>query len=63
MTGPLILIVLGVLLLMNNLYPEMYRLSRVWPVIIIVIGIAKVLEALVHRNRSGGEPPSGKESE
>lgn len=63
MTGPLILIVLGVLLLLNNLYPEMYRLSRVWPVIIIVIGIAKVLEALVHRNRSGGEPPPGKESE
>jgi len=63
MTGPLILIVLGALLLLNNLYPEMYRLSRVWPVIIIVIGIAKVLEALVHRHKGDDEPPSGKESE
>ena len=63
MTGPLILIVLGVLLLLNNIYPEVYRLGRVWPVIIIVIGIAKVLEAIVHRSKSGDEPPSGKESE
>lgn len=62
MTGPLILIVLGVLLLLNNLYPEVYRLGRVWPVIIIVIGIAKVLESLVHRYKGGDEPPAGKES-
>jgi hypothetical protein len=64
MTGPLILIVLGVLLLLNNLYPDVYRIGRVWPVIIIVIGIAKVLEAVVHRVKGDGdEPPSGKESE
>ena len=62
MTGPLILIVLGVLLLLNNIYPEVYRFSRVWPVILIVIGIAKVLESLAHRG-GGGTPPSGKESE
>ena len=62
MTGPLILIVLGALLLLNNLYPEVYRLSRVWPVILIVIGISKLCESLMHR-RSGGEPPSGKENE
>jgi hypothetical protein len=62
MTGPLILIVLGALLLLNNLYPDVYRFSRVWPVILIVIGIAKLLEALVHR-RGGDEPPPGKESE
>jgi hypothetical protein len=63
MTGPLILIVLGVLLLLNNLYPETYRIGRVWPVIIIVIGFAKVLEAVMHRVKGGDEPPSGKESE
>jgi hypothetical protein len=67
MTGPLILIVLGALLLLNNLYPEVYRFSRVWPVILIVIGIAKLLESLVNRSRGGpeqgNEPPSGKESE
>ena len=43
MTGPLILIVLGILLLLNNLNPEMYPFRRVWPVILVVIGIAKVL--------------------
>jgi hypothetical protein len=65
MTGPLVLIVLGVLLLLNNLYPEVYRFGRVWPVIFIVIGIAKVLESLAHRAKGGDdEPPSsGKESE
>ena len=63
MTGPLILIVLGALLLLRNLYPDVYPFTRVWPVILIVIGIAKLLEGLVHRSRSGGEPPSGKESE
>lgn len=64
MTGPLILIVLGVLLLLNNLYPDVYRISRVWPVVIIVIGFAKVLEAIVHRSKGDdGQPPSGKESE
>ena len=61
MMGPLILIVLGALLLLNNLYPEVYPFSRVWPVILIVIGIAKVLESIAHRS-GGGEPPSGKES-
>ena len=63
MTGPLILIVLGALLLLRNLYPDVYPFTRVWPVIPIVIGIAKVLEGLVHKTRGGDEPPSGKESE
>jgi hypothetical protein len=58
MTGPLILIVLGVLLLLNNLYPEVYRFSRMWPVILIVIGISKVLEGLV--GRRGARAPSGR---
>jgi hypothetical protein len=31
--------------------------------ILIVIGIAKLLESLVHRSKGGEEPPSGKESE
>jgi hypothetical protein len=59
MTGPLILIVLGVLLLLNNLYPDMYPFRRVWPVILVVIGFAKVLESLLQRG--GKKPPSGKE--
>jgi len=60
MTGPLILIVLGVLLLLNNLYPNQYSIGRVWPVILVVIGFAKVLESIIHR---GGKPPSRKEPE
>ena len=44
MLGPLLLIVLGILFLLNNLYPGMFRFGRMWPVILIVIGLAKVLE-------------------
>jgi hypothetical protein len=43
-TGPLLLIVLGVLFLLNNLYPDQFRFGRMWPVILIVIGITKVFE-------------------
>jgi cell wall-active antibiotic response 4TMS protein YvqF len=62
MTGPLILIVLGILFLLNNLNPDVYPFSRIWPVILVVIGVAKVLESIAHRSR-GNKPPSGKESE
>ena len=44
MLGPLLLIVIGVLFLMNNMYPEVFRFRRMWPVILIVIGLAKVIE-------------------
>lgn len=44
MLGPILLIVLGLLFLLNNLYPEVYRFSRMWPVILIVIGLVKVAE-------------------
>ena len=44
MLGPLLLIVIGVLFLLNNMYPLVFRFSRMWPVILIVIGLAKVIE-------------------
>ena len=44
MLGPLLLIVLGVLFLLNNVYPGVFRFGKMWPVILIVIGLAKVLE-------------------
>ena len=44
MTGPLLLIVIGVLFLLNNLFPDQFRFGRMWPVILIVIGITKVIE-------------------
>ena len=44
MLGPLLLIVLGVLFLLNNVYPGVFRFGKMWPVILIVIGLAKVFE-------------------
>lgn len=44
MLGPLLLIVIGVLFLLNNMYPDVFRFGKMWPVILIVIGLAKVLE-------------------
>ena len=49
LTGPLILISLGALLLLNNLHPDAHIFSRLWPVIIIVIGLSKVHEGLLSR--------------
>jgi hypothetical protein len=46
MLGPLLLIVIGVLFLLNNMYPGVFRFGKMWPVILIVIGLAKVLEYL-----------------
>ncbi len=46
MLGPLLLIVLGVLFLLNNMYPGVLRFRKMWPVILIVIGLGKILEYL-----------------
>jgi hypothetical protein len=44
MFGPLLLIVIGVLFLLNNMYPGVLQFRKMWPVILIVIGLAKVIE-------------------
>jgi hypothetical protein len=59
MVGPIVLIVLGVLFLLNNLYPGVFRFGRMWPVILIVIGIAKIVEHFQDTNRR--KAISGKE--
>ena len=46
MLGPLLLIVIGILFLLNNMYPGVFRFGKMWPVILIVIGLAKVFEYL-----------------
>jgi hypothetical protein len=46
MLGPLLLIVIGVLFLLNNMYPGVFRFGKMWPVILIVIGVAKIFEYL-----------------
>lgn len=60
MVGPIVLIVLGVLFLLNNLYPGFFRFNRMWPVILIVIGIAKIVEHFQETNRR--KAISGKEN-
>ncbi|OLC95892.1 MAG: hypothetical protein DMG11_12430 [Acidobacteria bacterium] len=60
MLGPLLLIVLGILFLLNNLYPETFRFGRMWPVILIVIGLAKVLD---YFQRGQKKPDSQKEDQ
>jgi len=44
MLGPLLLIVIGVLFLLNNMYPGVFRFGKMWPIILIVIGLSKVFE-------------------
>jgi hypothetical protein len=44
MLGPLLLIVIGVLFLLNNMYPGVFRFGKMWPLILIVIGLSKVIE-------------------
>ena len=44
MLGPLLLIAIGVLFLLNNLYPGVFRFGKMWPVILIIIGLSKVIE-------------------
>ena len=60
MLGPVLLIVLGFLFLLNNLYPSVFRFGKMWPVILIVIGVSKVLDYL-HKARS--KPSAGKEED
>ena len=57
MMGPLILIVLGVLFLLSNIFPQ-FSFGRLWPVILIVIGVVKIVESIQKKN-SG---PDGKDT-
>lgn len=43
-TGGIIVITLGVIFLINNFFPAV-NLEKVWPVILIIIGISMVLKA------------------
>lgn len=44
LTGPIILITLGVIFLVGEFVPG-WGVSKTWPALLIVIGIAKVLES------------------
>lgn len=56
-TGAIILIAIGALFLAANLKPDIDLwaiLFRYWPVILIVIGVTKILDSLIFRNRAPG---------
>jgi hypothetical protein len=59
MLGPLLLIVLGVLFLLNNMYPGSFRFGKMWPIILIVIGLAKVIEYFQASPETGEDRKEG----
>ncbi|HEV2222470.1 MAG TPA: DUF5668 domain-containing protein [Candidatus Acidoferrales bacterium] len=61
--GPVILITIGVLFFIGQ-YNWHYSFERLWPIILIVIGVVKILSETAstegHVNQSGWQaPPSG----
>ena len=60
--GPIILIALGGLFLMNNLRPEFSvweMIGRYWPFLLIGFGVLRLLEILVDAGRGRPLPPHG----
>lgn len=44
LTGPVLLIALGIMFLVGQFVPE-WGVGRTWPVILIVIGLARLIES------------------
>lgn len=56
MMGPMMLIVIGILFLLNNLFPYQFRFGRMWPLILIVIGVVKVIEYFQMEAKGNSDP-------
>ena len=59
-TGPLIILTIGVFFLINNLRPDLISLSRIgdyWPFLLIAAGIIGLIEVLFHASRGAAAPP------
>jgi hypothetical protein len=54
MAGPLLLITLGVLLLLNNIYPDTFSFSRMWPATLIALGLGKIAGYFYKGKKEGG---------
>lgn len=54
LTGPILLLALGVIFLVGEFVPG-WGVSKSWPVVLIAIGIAKLLESICSR----GPTPRG----
>jgi hypothetical protein len=59
-TGPLVLLAIGVFFLLNNVRPDLVSLSRIgdyWPFLIIGVGVIGLVEVLFHASRGVAAPP------
>src|SRR5207244_1110897 len=59
-TGPLIMVVIGVLFLLNNLgreIPLWQYAADYWPFLLIAIGVIGLVEVLFHAGRGNVAPP------
>jgi DUF4097 and DUF4098 domain-containing protein YvlB len=59
-TGPLIILAIGVFFLINNLRPDLISLSRIgdyWPFLLIGAGVIGLIEVLFHASRGAAAPP------
>jgi len=59
-TGPLILVGIGVLFLINNLWrdvPIWSVIAEYWPIMLIIMGVIGLVEVLFHASRGTGLPP------
>ncbi len=60
-SGPLIVISIGLLFFFNNFYPDLFSwraLTRYWPFLLIGLGIIRLIEVLSDASRSRPLPPS-----
>ncbi len=60
-SGPLIVISIGVLFLINNFYPDVFSwriLFHLWPFLLIGLGVIRLIEVLVDAGRARPLPPA-----
>ncbi|MGD0014255.1 MAG: DUF5668 domain-containing protein [Bryobacteraceae bacterium] len=55
--GPIMLITVGVLFLVDYFTP--YPFYKTFPVLLIIFGVLKLLERMVSGSGSGGQAPTG----
>jgi DUF4097 and DUF4098 domain-containing protein YvlB len=59
-TGPLIIVMIGILLLINNVRPDLLAFSRIadyWPFFLIAAGVIGLIEVLFHASHGSTPPP------
>ncbi|HEX4278207.1 MAG TPA: DUF4097 family beta strand repeat-containing protein [Bryobacteraceae bacterium] len=59
-TGPFVLLAIGVFFLINNIRPDLISLSRIadyWPFLLIGAGVIGLVEVLFHASRGAAVPP------